>query len=1116
PGDHCSITVRFDPAAVGSATGSITVSGDPGGNAVVALGGTGFAVVSVGRSGSGAGKVASTPGGIDCGAVCQLSFTTPAVSLTPTAEAGTVFAGWAGACTGGAGCALDLNGGDAVVTARFEAMRTLTVTRAGTGGGTVTSMPSGIDCGTDCTDSYLDGASITLTAAAAAGSQLAGWTGCDSTTATTCTVAMSAARTVTATFNLQVFGVSVGRTGAGGGSVSSAPAGINCGTDCSEPWAYGTALTLTATPAVGSTFVGWTGCDAATGTSCTLTVNGVESVTADFDLISYTMTATTGGTGSGTVTSSPAGIACPGDCTQSYTHGTSVTLTAAAAAGSSFAGWTGCDSSSGATCTVSVNGAESVGATFTLQNHVLTVATSGGGTGSVASTPAGIACPGDCTQSWAHGTLVTLTAPAGGGSTFAGWTGCDAPSGATCTVTLDAVETVTAAFELQGYTVGVTTRGNGSGSVTSSPAGIACPGDCSDSFSFGTSVTLTANAAAGSTFSGWSGCTSSSGNQCTVSVDGAESVIATFSLISYAVNLTVAGAGSGSVSSSPAGIACPGDCTQSWAYGTVVTLTAAADPGSTFAGWTGCDAPSGATCTVTVSGIENVSASFAVATPSLTVSLGGTGGGTVSSSPAGIACPGDCAQDYAYGTTVTLTATPAAGSQGVIWSGGCDTSSANTCTVAVTAARNVTATFNLTVHGFDVSIGGNGSGTVTSSPAGIGCPGDCSQNWNYGTAVTLTAAAGVGSTFAGWTGCDSSSGATCTVSVNGTEAVTATFTLQSLAVSVGKNGTGSGTVTSNPAGISCGSTCSASWNYGTALVLNAAPSAGSTFNGWSGCDSSSGTTCNVTVNGAETVTASFTLNSYTLTVGKSGSGAAGTVVTSNTGGISCGSTCSASYLYGSSVTLTPTLPSGAYVYDWTGCTSRSGNSCTVVVDGTENPVLTVIQSYYLTINKGSTGTGTVTSSPSGQTCDASCSASSYPWDAGTTVTLTATPSSTSTWGSWSGCDSTSGMTCTVTMNAARSVTANFHASKLTVTVTGTLGDSYVTSSPSGIFCGADCTQVYNTGTVVTLTRANGECEVFKGWSGSGCSGLGSTCTVTVSGSKSVTATFGPQLNCTPQ
>lgn len=76
----------------------------------------------------------------------------------------------------------------------------LTVTRAGSGTGTVTSAPGGIACGGDCSQSYDDGTSVTLSAAPAAGSTFGGWSGACSGTGA-CVVAMTQARSVTATFD---------------------------------------------------------------------------------------------------------------------------------------------------------------------------------------------------------------------------------------------------------------------------------------------------------------------------------------------------------------------------------------------------------------------------------------------------------------------------------------------------------------------------------------------------------------------------------------------------------------------------------------------------------------------------------------------------------------------------------------------------------------------------------------------------------------------------------------------------------------------------------------------------------------------------------------------------
>jgi Bacterial Ig-like domain (group 3)/Divergent InlB B-repeat domain len=156
----------------------------------------------------------------------------------------------------------------------------------------------------------------------------------------------------------------------------------------------------------------------------------------------------------------------------------------------------------------------------------LSIVLAGTGSGTVASTPAGINCPGTCSANFASGTMVTLTAAPAAGSTFAGWSGACSGTGS-CSVTMNSAQAVTATFNVVTFALSVTQAGAGSGSVTSAPAGINCPGTCSANFASGTVVNLTATPAAGSTFAGWSGACSG-GGACSISMTAAESVTGTF------------------------------------------------------------------------------------------------------------------------------------------------------------------------------------------------------------------------------------------------------------------------------------------------------------------------------------------------------------------------------------------------------------------------------------------------------------------------------------------------------------------------------------------------------------------------------------------------------------
>ena len=239
----------------------------------------------------------------------------------------------------------------------------------------------------------------------------------------------------------------------------------------------------------------------------------------------------------------------------------------------------------------------------------------------------------------------------------------------------------------------------------------------------------------------------------------------------------------------------------------------------------------------------------------LTTARAGTGTGTIDSAPAGINCGVDCREVYNANTVVTLTATPAGGSTFAGWTGG-GCSGTGTCTVT-NFATSVTATFTLNIYQLTVASVGNGTGTVTSAPAGISCGGDCTEFYNANTVVTLTATPAGGSTFAGWAGGGCSGTGTCTVTMNSATSVTATFTLNIYQLTVAHAGAGTGTVTSAPAGINCGVDCTEVYNANTVVTLTATPAVGSTFAGWTGACTGKGT-CQVTMNAARSVNATFT------------------------------------------------------------------------------------------------------------------------------------------------------------------------------------------------------------------------------------------------------------------
>jgi hypothetical protein len=246
---------------------------------------------------------------------------------------------------------------------------------------------------------------------------------------------------------------------------------------------------------------------------------------------SFTLTVSKSGTGTGTVTSAPAGINCGATCSGTYTSGASVVLTATAASGSTFAGWSGGGCTGTGTCTVTMSAATTVTASFNLASgFALTVSVvvqataTGSASGQVVSNPAGIDCGADCSQNYSSGTLVTLTPLPGTGSVFAGWTGnSDCTDGS---VTMNANKSCTANFALNQALLTVTV--NGTGTVDSTSSGMTCGSSCTFALSLGSTITLRATPSTGTSFAGWTGAGCQGTGDCTITLSTDQSVAASF------------------------------------------------------------------------------------------------------------------------------------------------------------------------------------------------------------------------------------------------------------------------------------------------------------------------------------------------------------------------------------------------------------------------------------------------------------------------------------------------------------------------------------------------------------------------------------------------------------
>jgi hypothetical protein len=357
--------------------------------------------------------------------------------------------------------------------------------------------------------------------------------------------------------------VTLSVTTSGSGSVTLNPPGGS--------YSVGTSVTLTAVPASGYAFAGWSGALGGTANPTTLVMDSNKSVIASFvPATQYTLSVST--TSGGSVTLNP-----PGGV---YTAGTSVTLTAVPASGYAFTGWGGALSGTANPATLVMDANKSVSASFaTATQFTVTVQPTTGG--SVTLSPSG--------GVYAAGTSVTVTAVPASGYRFGSWGGSLSGTQNPTTLLVDSNETISATFVRQ---YRVTTSTTGSGSIALSPSGGV--------YDVGTVVTATAVPAnAVASFLGWGGDLSGLQNPTTLLVDSDKSISASFTT-TYTLSVSIKGKGSVALDP-PGGI---------YLAGTQVTLTAVPASGFRFQGWSGALSGSTNPATLVMNANKSVKATF--------------------------------------------------------------------------------------------------------------------------------------------------------------------------------------------------------------------------------------------------------------------------------------------------------------------------------------------------------------------------------------------------------------------------------------------------------------------------------------------------------------------------
>lgn len=396
------------------------------------------------------------------------------------------------------------------------------------------------------------------------------------------------------------------------------------------------------------------------------------------------------------------------ECAAEYAAGSEVVLTGSASPGSEFVGWRG-GSEAGSACTgkgpcaARLTADSGVEAVFLLEN-TLAVEKAGSGTGSVASEPAGIACGSTCEAVLPHNQTVTLTATPEEGK-VGGWTGCESvsgPAGEKCTIQITAAKIVSVEFVAEPVlTVAKTGTGAAEGRITSVPAGIDCGSECSHAEPLGETVVLEEHAE-GTTFAGWSGCTSEAEGKCDVLMSKAREVKAGFTAPAPATFTLGAGVtGHGEVQSEGGTIACKegaGQCSEEVSSAAAVKLQASPEAGWVLEEWTEgpCAGSKSAICEFTMpSHRVLVAAKFGVSHDH-TLTVVKFGEGAVSSTqPAGLSCPAgqlECGAEFAEGQKVVLSESPSAGYQFAGWIG-CRVRTATSCEVEMSRDLEVAAVF---------------------------------------------------------------------------------------------------------------------------------------------------------------------------------------------------------------------------------------------------------------------------------------------------------------------------------------------------------------------------------------------------------------------------------------
>ncbi len=473
----------------------------------------------------------------------------------------------------------------------------------------------------------------------------------------------------------------------------------------------------------------------------------------------------------------------------------------------------------------------------------------------------------------------------------------------------------------------------------------------------------------------------------------------------FPLTLTFAGT-LGRVISNPPGMDCTANCTHSFLANTEVTLTAYDTHETAFSSWTNCPNPDGNVCTVMMDQARSVAANYISTKNQVVVTVTAPAGGS-----------------FHHGDTVTIQWTTE----------GAKPDDAMTLAVKRDSASDMISPDGENYYRFDGTYTNDGSEVVTLPDSLLNA-----NDWRF--IVTHKSSY--------------SSGVSNHISILAKEETNELY--------IDKIGTGSGIITSNIAGVSCGIACldqTAHFSTGETITLTATAANCSKFIAWHGCDNTSGNECTVTLNENTDVLAEFDAGSdaVALWIDFLNTDFEQGQVTSPDG-FDCRDvdpfgegTCRAKYCRGDTVTLTAFPADGVNFNGWvqtsgsSPCDSTSGNSCTIILPS--QPLLRVTPQFFhpgpynLSMTFNWNGDGEIVDSAHGIICrsETSPNGCSKIFTGGETVTLTAKASEGFAFSHWEGpvgsnCNGSKYTTCTLTMDTPRHVKAVFVGEDLGITV----------------------------------------------------------------------------------